>query len=173
MHIPSPGLRLHLREHQARRHWGPFQAQMSAALQRELRPEQVLSLAETDQLRTSFGEAALSRIDALRMKWPVSDEAATWAMLDQIASCVDDREVYLLHSMNYFIGAIAVSARFALLHARDLSEATKEDLALVSRDVHHGLSMGLNHYYQRDEYELISWGTFSCWRHGMTNSQQH
>jgi hypothetical protein len=149
-----------LRENKGRR----FREELAESLGRVLgmSPEEVefLDVDATAALRDRFFEHVKHAPADERRTWP-GLSAEPFHYLRKMALAEQGEGVYLLNRHDGYTGAVYVSAAAVLARAQDVWEVVGEDLCLVGPESSDGLCLAFDHYADRDEYELTTWGSFA------------
>jgi hypothetical protein len=125
-------------------------------------PEEVdfLDIHSTAALRDKFFEHVKHAPAEERRQWPGSS-AEPFHHLRKMALADEGDSAYLLNRHDYYTGAVHVPAAAVLARAKEVWEVVGEDLCLTGREGSDGLCLAFDHYVDRDEYELTTWGKFA------------
>jgi len=168
--VENKELQRRLREHKGRRLLADLKERLERLLDCEINHSDFVGVQATEQLRAAFFERIIrSRNESdpeVRSKTcEPSRVSQIWEEVADIASCVGGMNAVLLHRLDEFTGAVIIPARIVLARARDVWEfeggILGGELCLCSMDATSGFHLDFNHYYDRDEYELTTWGVFA------------
>lgn len=149
-----------LRRHTGRQMVPELRVRLEQALGQPVPETDFLDLEATERLRAEFFDRVRSRHGVTRMTWRASEVQDVWRMAESIGRRMGEARAVLFHWLNRYIGAVVVPVGPTLGRAEEVRRAVREDLCLTSPDLSSGLCLAFDHYPDRDEWELITWGAF-------------
>jgi hypothetical protein len=126
----------------------------------------LLDLTETAELRASFAHHLMNLPPHLREDWAICEGDALFVTLRDYAPRLRDLFAVLFGSFDEYVGAIRVPASSVLANARDVWQATEQDLALTTLNLDSGICLERNFYDTHGSYRasgvftLAAWGRF-------------
>lgn len=142
-----------------------FKQDLELALEAQVALQNVLDLEVTQDLRNRFFERVKGKRDVHQEVWPEEDVRRVWDTVSHIAQRVTGKRAVLFHSFHEYFGALLLDAGEVLGRAEAVWRIVGEDLCLCTSELAGGFCLERNHYGDRDEYELTTWGAF-CNRGG-------
>jgi hypothetical protein len=149
-----------LRENKGRHLRKELAERLGRVLGRPAEEVEFLDVDATAALRDGFFEHVKHAPAEERRRWPGSS-TEPFHQLRKMALAGEGEGAYLLNRHDYYTGAALVPAAAALARAREVWEVVGEDLCLAGREGSDGLCLAFDHYFDRDEYELTTWGSFA------------
>ncbi len=153
-------LRLRLRRRKGEQMLPELRKRLEQALGQPVPEADFLDLEATERLRAKFFDRVRSRQGVTRRTWRPSEVQDVWRTAASIGRRMGHARAVLFHSLNRYIGAVVVPVGPTLGRAEEVRRAVREDLCLTSPDLSSGLCLAFDHYPDRDEWELITWGAF-------------
>jgi hypothetical protein len=158
--VSGPDLDRRLRENKGRH----LQKELATSLERVLGTPadevEFLDIDSTASMRDRFFEHVKEAPRDARRQWPGSS-GEPFHHLRKMALADRGDRAYLLNRHDYYTGAVSVSVAPVLAQAKEVWDVVGEDLCLATHEASDGFCLAFDHYFDRDEYELTTWGSFA------------
>jgi hypothetical protein len=162
--LTNPRLQAAIRAQESRHHLPRFLAQLSRAFGRDVQPQALLDLSETDRLWKDLDARAASvqkSHDGVAYRVPFSETPLPPEILALLAHLrtLPRVDLLLFHPLSQYCGAVVVASDVLLPAAPALVEVDGETLAAMSRDGRNGLLIEASHDPpDRDITNILVWG---------------
>ncbi len=156
------------RKNYGRRQMREFLSNLSLALSQDLRPDNLLSLEETDGLHRHYTEyyelAIKGKVEAYRRIWPSGEKNILELKLICFKEKAEDDEVILFTRGFDYCGALKLKLHRVLDHIFELLLIDKDSVLLLGKDGTNAFMLEVYEDgiegYSDEAYELVIWGDF-------------
>lgn len=162
--MADPKVTSRLDAHRALRDRASWIKRLSEACATTIAHKAFVDPHQTADLKRRFFERVGQSASAERLFLPVNEMDRAVTCLDGLGRRLSGDRVLLFHSMDAYLGAVALPAAAVLRNAVKVWDVVGEDLCIATEDISSGLCLEKNWYDDHGEHsadgvlELTTWG---------------